>query len=62
MDEAWSVVHSQGMLLGNVVPKEACSDVRSYCISCRQKGEDSLWLLLNGLFGSWKALILRNLP
>lgn len=38
MDEAWSVVHSQGLLLGNVVPKEACSDVPSYGISCRQKG------------------------
>lgn len=33
-----SVVHSQGLFWGNVVPKEAWSDVHSYFISCRWKG------------------------
>lgn len=34
-EHAWSDAHSQGLLLGNVVPEEAWSDVHSYFISCR---------------------------
>lgn len=33
--DAWSDAHSQGLLLGNVVPEEAWSDVHCYFISCR---------------------------